>query len=74
MMVEFHFPTKTVKLNSGYEMPIIGLGTWALYGNICKESVYQSIKMGYRLIDTAQLYENENLTISIYNTSLTVIK
>lgn len=32
---EFDFNSKTVKLNSGYEMPILGLGTWTLSNEEC---------------------------------------
>ena len=55
----FDFENKTVKLNSGYEMPIIGLGTWTLSDEEAEESVYQALKVGMRLIDTARYYGNE---------------
>ena len=48
-----------VKLNSGYEMPVLGLGTWTLTGATCEASVYTALKSGYRLIDTAKYYGNE---------------
>ena len=56
---DFNFDTKTVKLNSGYEMPIIGLGTWTQDDEETANSVYHALKDGYRLIDTAQYYGNE---------------
>ena len=46
-----------IKLNNGYEMPRMGLGTYAVKN--LDEIVYQSIKDGIRMIDTAKLYENE---------------
>ena len=55
----FNMDSKTVKLNSGYDMPIIGLGTWQLTGDTVENSVYGAIKDGYRLIDTAYWYGNE---------------
>lgn len=55
----FNFETKTVKLNSGYEMPILGLGTWTQNNEETANSVYYALKDGYRLIDTAQYYGNE---------------
>ncbi|WP_406039602.1 aldo/keto reductase, partial [Succinimonas sp.] len=55
----FDFSKKTVLLNSGYEMPVIGLGTWALTDNTAEEAVYQALKSGMRLIDTARYYGNE---------------
>ena len=57
--VSFNFETKTVKLNSGYEMPILGLGTWTQDDEETANSVYYALKDGYRLIDTAQYYGNE---------------
>lgn len=55
----FNFETKTVKLNSGYEMPLNGLGTYSLYNDICVNSVSTALRYGYRLIDTAYFYNNE---------------
>lgn len=52
--------TKKVELNSGYEMPIIGLGTYALEYDTCVNSVMALIKNGGRLIDTAYMYHNED--------------
>ncbi len=49
----------TVMLNSGYEMPILGLGTYSLTGDVCKSSVLSALSQGYRLIDTAHMYGNE---------------
>lgn len=59
MTTEFDFESKTVLLNSGYEMPIIGLGTWTQEDDTAENSVYEALKDGYRLIDTAQYYGNE---------------
>lgn len=56
---EFDFDSKTVKLNSGYEMPILGLGTWTLSNEEAENSVYHALKDGYRLIDTARYYQCE---------------
>lgn len=57
--VEFDFETKTVTLNSGYEMPIYGLGTYSLTGEECVQSVTSALENGVRLIDTAYMYHNE---------------
>ena len=51
---------KTVLLNSGYEMPIMGLGTYALDYDTCVNSVMSLLKNGGRLIDTAYMYGNED--------------
>lgn len=55
----FNFERQFVKLNSGYDMPILGLGTWTQNNEETEKSVYQALKDGYRLIDTAQYYGNE---------------
>lgn len=49
----------TVTLNSGYEMPVWGLGTYSLTGETCKNSVLAALNSGVRLIDTAYMYGNE---------------
>ena len=43
----------------GFAIPIVGLGTWMLRGRECARLVEQAIRLGYRHIDTAQMYENE---------------
>ena len=48
-----------VILNSGYDMPRLGLGTWTLNDSSAEECVYHALKVGYRLIDTARYYGNE---------------
>lgn len=55
----FNFETHTVLLNSGYEMPINGLGTYSLHGDECRNSVRTALENGVRLIDTASAYGNE---------------
>jgi 2,5-diketo-D-gluconate reductase B len=44
---------------NGAKIPAIGLGTWELRGRTCARIVEQALKLGYRHIDTAQVYENE---------------
>ena len=55
----FAFDKKTVLLNSGYEMPILGLGTYSLDHDTCVNSVMALLENGGRLIDTAYMYGNE---------------
>jgi 2,5-diketo-D-gluconate reductase B len=43
----------------GFKIPIVGLGTWALRGRDCARLTEQAIHIGYRHIDTAQMYDNE---------------
>src|SRR6195952_1983936 len=44
----------------GARIPAIGLGTWELRGRTCARVVEQALRLGYRHIDTAQIYENES--------------
>ena len=44
---------------NGARIPTIGLGTWELRGRTCARLVEQAIRLGYRHIDTAQMYDNE---------------
>ncbi len=58
-LVIFCADAQAVKLNSGYDMPVLGLGTWTLKGDVAEKAVYSALKSGYRLIDTARYYGNE---------------
>jgi diketogulonate reductase-like aldo/keto reductase len=44
----------------GAEVPILGLGTWPMRGASCVRIVAAALKLGYRHIDTAQMYGNED--------------
>ncbi len=57
--ISFNFETKTVLLNSGYEMPIYGIGTYSLTGDTCVEAVTAALNSGVRLIDTAYMHHND---------------
>lgn len=48
-----------VALNSGHEMPVLGLGTYALRGDACRAAVRAALEAGVRLVDTASFYGNE---------------
>ena len=48
-----------LKLNNGIEIPQIGVGTWTLRGEVAQNNVCMALKAGFRHIDTAQMYENE---------------
>ena len=43
----------------GARIPLIGLGTWDLRGRTCARMVDEALRLGYRHIDTAELYDNE---------------
>lgn len=51
---------KTVTLNNGVKMPILGLGVFQVNNlDECEQSVLTALETGYRLVDTAQSYQNE---------------
>ncbi|HEX8846688.1 MAG TPA: aldo/keto reductase [Pyrinomonadaceae bacterium] len=51
---------KNVVLNNGVEMPILGFGVFQIPdAEECERSVYEALQTGYRLIDTAAVYMNE---------------
>ena len=56
---EFDLQKGTVTLNNGIEMPILGIGTFRLSNEQAENSVYWALKAGFRLIDTARIYGNE---------------
>lgn len=51
--------TETVTLDTGTEMPVLGLGTWQLTGDDALEGARHALEIGYRLIDTADDYRNQ---------------
>lgn len=53
---------ETIKLNNGVKMPQLGFGVYQIPLEETAEAVYQAIKIGYRLIDTAAIYGNEKET------------
>lgn len=58
--MDFNSLTETYKLNNGVEIPIIGFGTWQTPdGQVAEESVLAALNSGYRHIDTAAAYGNE---------------
>ena len=50
---------ESVELASGAKMPILGFGTWQLRGSRAVKSVLRALEVGYRHIDTATVYGNE---------------
>lgn len=49
----------TIKLNNGVEMPLVGYGVFQVSPEECEKCVSDAISVGYRSIDTAQAYFNE---------------
>lgn len=52
-------PMKKVKLNNGIEMPILGFGVYQVEPSETEKVVSEALQVGYRSIDTAAAYENE---------------
>lgn len=50
---------ETIKLSNGVEMPVLGYGVFQVSPEECERCVSDAIEVGYRLIDTAQAYFNE---------------
>src|ERR1700761_5094740 len=51
-------PSPVIEAN-GARIPLVGLGTWELRGRSCARVVEQALRLGYRHIDTAEIYDNE---------------
>ena len=51
-------PVPNIEAN-GASIPLLGLGTWELRGRTCARAVEQALRLGYRHIDTAEMYDNE---------------
>src|SRR4051812_37795475 len=54
----------------GESLPALGFGTYAMEGTLCKEAVMHALDIGYRHIDTAQMYNNEEAVGSAVKSSL----
>lgn len=52
-------PIPTTQLNSGYEIPLLGWGSFTLQGDKCRDATQSAVQAGYRHIDTAVTYGNE---------------
>ena len=52
----------TITLNNGVTMPQLGFGVYQIPSDETAQAVYEAIKIGYRLIDTAAVYGNEKET------------
>ena len=52
---------RCMTLNNGVKMPLVGFGTWTLSGEQGKQVVLEALAAGYRLIDTAHMYGNEDI-------------
>ena len=62
--------TKTTTLNNGIAIPLVGFGTSRMQGSECQKAVENALEVGYRLIDTAQMYGNESDVGNAINSAL----
>ena len=60
---------KKIKLNHGTDMPLVGFGTWNIRGQAGEKILLEALDVGYRLIDTAKMYSNENIVGSAFKKS-----
>ena len=51
-------PIPSIEAN-GAKIPLVGLGTWEMRGRACARVVEQALRLGYRHVDTAEMYDNE---------------
>ncbi|XP_045201581.2 aldo-keto reductase family 1 member B1-like [Mercenaria mercenaria] len=58
-MIQHTSLLRPILLNNGAKMPRIGVGTYLLQGELCREIVERALQLGYRHVDTAHSYENE---------------
>src|SRR5882724_3734305 len=59
---------KTITLSEDVSIPILGFGTWQLTGAECTDAVVDALTVGYRHIDTADIYDNhEAIAAAIRN-------
>jgi 2,5-diketo-D-gluconate reductase B len=58
LLVNSIAPIPSISVN-GAKIPLVGLGTWELRGRSCARVVEQALRLGYRHIDTAEIYDNE---------------
>ena len=50
---------KNIELNNGVQMPLLGYGVYQVNPEECERCVSDAISVGYRMIDTVQIYKNE---------------
>ena len=59
----------TVKLSTGYEMPVVGYGVYQTPSDVCESVVSHALKTGYRHVDSARVYRNEGPCANAIKTS-----
>ena len=57
----------------GISLPRLGLGTFRMQGDVCRAAVESALKLGYRHIDTAEMYGNED-AIGVANFNIALLK
>jgi 2,5-diketo-D-gluconate reductase A len=59
-MADHALPTDSAPLTNGAAMPLLGFGTWQITGDDATRAVAAALETGYRHLDTAHVYGNEN--------------
>ncbi|CDW56730.1 Aldo ket red domain containing protein [Trichuris trichiura] len=59
--MNYAMPSKCVTLHNGLPMPLVGYGTWQGQGDALRSGLKKALEVGYRHIDTAYVYENEDI-------------
>ena len=59
-MAHVDIPTDTLDLPGGGKFPLVGFGTWQLRGEECYAATLAALEAGYRHVDTATMYRNED--------------
>ncbi|KFD57716.1 hypothetical protein M513_01386 [Trichuris suis] len=60
-LLPYAMSSKCVTLHNGLPMPMVGYGTWQGEGDALRAGLKKALEVGYRLIDTAYIYENEDV-------------
>ncbi|MBR2283204.1 MAG: hypothetical protein IJ874_02130 [Ruminococcus sp.] len=55
---------ETIRLSNGVAVPVLGIGTFMITPADTENAVYSAIKLGYRMIDTANAYMNEEAAVN----------
>ena len=59
ILTSYYLNMETFRLSNGVEMPLLGYGVFQVSPDECERCVSDALSVGYRLIDTAQAYYNE---------------
>ncbi|KFD72200.1 hypothetical protein M514_01386 [Trichuris suis] len=61
LLISYAVSSKYVTLHNGVLMPMVGYGTWQAHGDALRSGLRKALEVGYRHIDTAYIYQNEDV-------------